>query len=98
MEVIFSTKAKQDLQDIGDFIAADSPRRAVTFVLDRQKSCVELAEYPLRFPQIEWYGTGQHRRRVHGNYLIIYRVDGSAVNIVRVISASVDVRSLGESD
>lgn len=54
MKVFLSARARQDLQDIGDFIASDSPRRAQTFILELQQSCLELAEYPLRFPKIEW--------------------------------------------
>ena len=98
MKVILSARARQDLQDIGDFIASDSPRRAQTFVIELQRSCLELAEYPLRFPKIEWYGDGEHRRRVHGNYLIIYQVEASTIKVSRVISASVDIASIGEGD
>lgn len=96
MKVFLSARARQDLQDIGDFIASDSPRRAQTFILELQQSCLELAEYPLRFPKIEWYGDGEHRRRVHGNYLIIYQVESSAIKVSRVISASIDIGSLSE--
>ena len=98
MKVILSAKARQDLQDIGDFVAADNPRRAQTFVLELRQSCLGLAERPLRFPKIDWLGSGEHRRRVHGNYLIIYRVDGEMVQIVRLISASVDITALSSGD
>lgn len=98
MEVILSARARQDIQDIGDFIAADSPRRAITFVLELQRSCLELAGYPLRFSTIDWFGAGEHRRRVYGNYLIIYRVDADVLRVVRVISASVDIKVLREGD
>lgn len=98
MKVILSARARQDLQDIGDFMASDSPRRAQTFVLELQRSCLELAEHPLRFPKIEWFDDGEHRRRVHGNYLIVYQVEDSVIKVSRVISASVDIGSLGEGD
>lgn len=98
MKVILSARARQDLQDIGDFIASDSPRRAQTFVLELRRSCLELAEHPFRFPKIEWFGHGEHRRRVHGNYLIIYQVEDGSIKVSRVISASVDISSLSEGD
>ena len=96
MRVILSAKARSDLQEIGDYIAADNPRRAVTFVLELRRSCLDLSEHPLRYPVIEWYDNGEHRRRAYGNYLIIYQVHEDAVRVVRVISASVDINSLGE--
>lgn len=52
MRVILSAKARSDLQEIGDYIAADNPRRAVTFVLELRRSCLDLSEHPLRYPVI----------------------------------------------
>lgn len=88
MKVQFTTRARQDLRDIGDYIAADNPFRARSFVVELRDASLSLGERPLRFPQLEGFVRQGYRRRVHGNYLIIYR-------IIRVVSSSVDLSGLG---
>lgn len=94
MKVILSGRARQDLIDIGDFIAADNPARARSFVAEMRNACLALAEAPLRFAQLNGFEAQGYRRRVHGNYLIIYRVADDAVIILRVISAALDLEQL----
>jgi toxin ParE1/3/4 len=95
MKVQFTTRARQDLQDIGDYIALDNPFRARSFVVELRDASLGLGDRPLRFPLLESFEDQGYRRRVHGSYLIIYRVDADIVRIIRVISSSVDLHGLG---
>jgi toxin ParE1/3/4 len=46
-QIVFSRQAELDLEEIGDFIAADNPDRAVTFVREIRAHCVRIAKSPL---------------------------------------------------
>lgn len=45
--LIYSGLALADLDDIFDFIAADNPRRARTYIEDIRKACRDLCHSPL---------------------------------------------------
>lgn len=85
MIVRLSAEAEGDLERIGDYIAQDNPRRALSFVLELRDACMSLADMPLAFPLVPRYERYGVRRRVHGNYLIFYRVDADEAAIIRVL-------------
>jgi plasmid stabilization system protein ParE len=68
--------AESDLEEIGDYIARDNPRRALSFVRELRNKCFGLADMPLVFPLVPRYQAHDVRHRVHGNYQIFYRVIG----------------------
>lgn len=87
----FSPKSLEDLDDILDRIAQDSPERAVSFVASLKEQCRMLAAFP---------GLGARREELArklrlfpiGHYCIYYRVlDEGNVRIERVLHASRDV-------
>jgi plasmid stabilization system protein ParE len=85
-----SDEAEQDLEQIADYIARDNPRRALSFILELRTRCEELLDTPNGFaivPRYERYGI---RRRVHGNYLIFYRVETAKVVIVHILHGATD--------
>ncbi len=89
MRVVFSPRALRDLRAIGDFIAIDSPKRAVTFVKELELACRSLASENARYPLL---GRPEgYRRMPVGNYLVLYTVASTAVRIVRVIHAARDL-------
>jgi plasmid stabilization system protein ParE len=53
-----------------------------------------LGQNPLRFQLVERYASRGVRRRVHGQYLIFYRVDTDAVRVVRIINGARDYEAL----
>lgn len=91
--VEFSPKAVDDLERIGDYIARDNPRRALSFVDEVREHCRELAEFPLAargFPEL---GEGA-RITPHGNYVILYRVILDRVRIERILHGASDIMAL----
>lgn len=94
MRLRLTAAALRDLTEIGDFIAQDNPRRAVTFVRELREACRKLLEAPYRFAMLEGDETKQFRRRVYGQYLIIYRIAQDQVVVARVISAAIDLTGL----
>ena len=85
MRVRLSSEARRDLIAIGDFIARDNRRRAISFTKELTRKCAELADMPSSFPLVPRYERKGIRRRVHGAYQIFYRVDGELVHVIRVL-------------
>lgn len=46
MRSIFLPAAIADLEGIGDYIARDNPRRAISFVAELRRQCVKLTRSP----------------------------------------------------
>ena len=90
MKVLFTEAAESDLEAIGDWIAKDNPGRAMTFVRELRRSCVDIGPRPLGYPFVEHRRGEGIQRKVHGNYLIFYRVWLDAVEILRVLHGARD--------
>lgn len=90
MKVLLSSAAESDLEAIADHIAADSPSHALAFIRTLRAKCEDIANFPRRFPAVERYAREAVRRRVHGNYLIFYRIDADAITILRIINGAQD--------
>ncbi|MFC5343954.1 type II toxin-antitoxin system RelE/ParE family toxin [Brevundimonas staleyi] len=94
MKVVLTDAALADLEGAGDYIAADSPRRARTFVAELVAKAREIGRGPSRFPLVARYEQSGVRRRVHGAYLIFYRIDADAVVILHVLHGAYDYEPL----
>jgi toxin ParE1/3/4 len=79
MPVAFTPLAEADLESIGDSIAKDGPRRAVTFVQELRERGRRIEEMPCAAALRSELGE-QVRVAVFGRYLICYceRDDGSS--------------------
>lgn len=93
MTCIFTAQAKSDLEMIGDYIALDNPKRAVTFIQEIRQSCTNIMNTPFGYPLAPEYGK-DIRRLPHGNYLILYRVSGDDVVIIHIVHAARQIRAL----
>ena len=80
----FSPKAESDLEEIGDFIARDNPRRAVSFIDELIELCDLIGRSPDAFERQPSLGP-DIRRAVHGRYSIFYSVHPHEVRIERVL-------------
>lgn len=94
MIVEFSDEAEGDLEQIADYIAKDNPRRALSFVQELRGKCEALAATPKGFPLVPRYEQHRIRRRVHGSYLIFYRVEDEHVVIVHVLHGAMDYAAI----
>ena len=46
MSLLFTPMAEHDLEGIGDYIARDNPRRALTFIREIRQQCKQISERP----------------------------------------------------
>ncbi|MGE3304824.1 MAG: type II toxin-antitoxin system RelE/ParE family toxin [Rhizobiaceae bacterium] len=90
MKVILTEAAWADMLSIGQVIKRDSPARAISFVDELYEHCQELGAMPRAFPLLPDFQASGIRRRVHGNYLIFYRIGDEAIEILHVLNGAMD--------
>ncbi len=90
MIVVITTEAGDDLERIGDHIALNNLVRALSYVQELRQSCEKLADMPERFPLVPRYRDSGVRRRVHGNYLIFYRIGTKTIDVIHVLHGAMD--------
>ena len=98
MRVVLTDEARRDLEEIGDYIARDSPVRARTFVSELLASARRIGETPRGFPIVPRFERHRVRRRVHGSYLIFYRIEADQVSILHILHGARDYEAILFSD
>lgn len=94
MIVVLTDEAVADLTHIGDYIASDSPERAIRFIRELLDRCRRLAEMPKAFPLVPRYEASGVRRYPYGNYLIFYRVGDDQVEILHILNGAQDYEAI----
>lgn len=84
MQVTFSPKARQDLVEIGDHIALDSPANARRFVGKLMEQCQRIGKAPMGYVGRDDLAPGVRMAALE-RYVIFFRVLGDAVRIERVL-------------
>ncbi len=93
--VVFSRKAEQDLEDIGDYIAADNPRRAASFVRELRERCSAVGTLPASSRRFPGLAPDAHILP-YRNYVILYRNLLRHVSIERIVHGARDIVALIE--
>ena len=91
--IVISRRARSDLKDIADFIAADDPKRAVSFIAELRTRCRSLSKTPMQgrpAPDIAL----DLRILVFRSYVILHRVQDDRILIDRVLHAARDRSTL----
>jgi toxin ParE1/3/4 len=96
--IAFRPQAIRDLEAIADYIAADNPTRAQSFVREIRERCRLLGDFPesaRKFPEL---GRDAHILP-YDNYVIIYRNLQHQVLISRIIHGARDIlAALSDTD
>ena len=90
IRISFSPQADVDLEEIGDFIAQDSPLRALSFVQELRQQTLKIGAAPKAFRARPELGAGL-RCAVYGNYLLFYTHDRDAVTSQRIMHGARDI-------
>ena len=85
--VTFSPRSRQDLLDIGDYIAKDSPVNARRFVGKLMDQCKRIGRAPLGYALREDLAPGL-RMAALDRYVIFFRVLDGVVRVERVLHAA----------
>lgn len=97
MRLTLTPLAEQDLEAIGDYIAADNPNRAVSFIRELRDQCQRISANPLGYRLRSELGEDV-RSCAHHNYVIFFAVTVEDVTIVRVLHGARDFPSIFASD
>ncbi len=90
MQVLLSSRARQDLAGIRDFIGRDNPARAITFISELRDTAKRSADMPRAFPLIPRYEQHGIRRRSYKGYGILYSAEPDRIFIHRIIGPGQD--------
>jgi toxin ParE1/3/4 len=82
MDVFWTKSSRQDLVDIGDYIALRSPENAVRFVSNLFKLTEGLSLTPFLGRIVPELGREDIREIIHGNYRIIYQLNTETIIIL----------------
>ena len=91
-KVIWTAAARANLDRIGDYIAEDSPTRAVDFSLRLFDSTVQLEDFPLSGTECPEDPTC--RQIVVEGYRIIYEISGEKIDVLAIISPGQDAKRI----
>jgi len=85
--VEITATAQNDIQEIFQYIAADSQTAATNLIKEIERQIDSLETFPLRCPMIpESFELGvEYRHIIYGHYRTIFKVENSRVIIMRVI-------------
>lgn len=84
-----SALAESDLDAIADYIAEDSPARALGFVRGLRGQCHQVADFPLAYRERPELGEGLRACPFEG-YMIYFTVSEDEVLVARILHSSRD--------
>ena len=84
MRAYFTPRAEIDLEEIGDYIALDNPKRALTFIQEIRQHCERIGDRPMGYVARPDLGD-TIRICAHGNYLIVFEPHEDGALILRVL-------------
>ncbi|MEP7457096.1 type II toxin-antitoxin system RelE/ParE family toxin [Phyllobacterium sp. SB3] len=90
MIVNLTEEAETDLENIGDYIARDNPKRALSFIIELVDQCRRLEDMPRAFPLVPRYESMGIRRAPYGEYLIFYKISETSVDILHILNGAQD--------
>ena len=96
MRVELSAFAESDLEGIADYIAHDSPARAVDFIRRLRAKLAAIGEHPLVYRLRPEIGEGARVASV-GRYAILFRISDHMVRVERVVNGARDLPSVYDS-
>ena len=93
-KLVYRPSARDDLAEIYRFIRRDNPRRARSFVREIEEQCARLARLPGTLgtprPQLR----SDVRSFAFKGYVILFRYDSGAFEVVNVIEGHRDIDAL----
>jgi len=93
LTVKLSPAALRDLSEIANYIAKDNYPRSLTFTDELYDACASLTTNPLGHAARPDIGEDL-RQKVHGKYLILFRVGPKVIRVERIIHGARDLKNM----
>ncbi len=90
--LVYTPQSRNDLTEIGIYIAKDNPRRAVSFVRELRKQCHKITQAPQGYRSRPELGK-DIRSCAFGNYIVFFQDEPGLVRIVRILHAARDIEA-----
>ena len=97
LTILWTKTAEQDLRNIIDYIARESPDRALAILHEIRTAASGLASLPDRgriVPELKDHGISMYRELVISPWRLIYRTEGKNVFILSVLDARRDLEDI----
>jgi addiction module RelE/StbE family toxin len=91
-KIVWSLTARRRLREIHEYISADSPEAADTFISEMDSAVGRLAQFPESgrlVPEAEGHGV---REVIFRDYRVAYRTSGKDVVIITIWHGAMNVR------
>lgn len=89
IKLAYTPQSRNDLTDIGLYIARDNPARAISFVQELRTQCRKIVQSPHSYRSRPELGKGI-RSCAYGNYVIFFKIDDAVLRIIRVLHGAMD--------
>lgn len=96
--LVYTPAARDDLDEIFDFIATDNPLRAASYVADIQNACRNLCVTPHLGRERSDLRAGLRILPLWQRIIIAYELPPGRVDILRVFSAGRDYQAIIDDD
>ncbi len=98
MRVRITRPARGDIRQLFDHLKTEAGRRkAQEIVTEIRERCHGLSRMPERYQHLEGFEQIGLRRRVYRDYLLVYRILGAEVEVLRIIHGASDYSKLFEA-
>lgn len=98
MKLVYRATARDDLDTIFDFIAADNPGRAFNFIEEIRSHCRVLCSHPeLGRPRSD-LGAGIRLHPLRRRVVVAYCINPDAIEIIKVLYGGQDYAALLQDD
>ena len=96
--VVWTETAAQDLEQIAEYIARDSPRYAAAFVREARDAARSLTDFAQRGRAVPEFGDENIRELLVGAYRLIYHLAPGVVSVLGLIHGARDLSALWERE
>lgn len=94
MKVVLTWKARADLAGIAEYVAADSPRSAVSFVRELVAAARQIGQTPRGYALLRDHTEFGIRRKPYKAYSIFYWIVENRVDILHILHGARDYEAV----
>lgn len=91
MNLFFTLLAEKDLEEIGDYIAIDNPRRAISFIAELRGQCRKICLNPEGYRNRTELSE-KIRSCAFGKYVIFFEAEDQQITIIRILHGARDLK------
>ena len=96
--LIYAGLAEADLDDIFDFIAADNPRRAMSYIDEIRQACRDLCRTPLIGVERPDIRPGLRVLSLWRRVVVVYELTPEQLRVLRIFTGGRDYETIMASD